>query len=177
MERNVVFSNLRKHILPDQWVKTVAVDFPKVHSLLLSMISNKPEDRPTAPAVVQLIQSILEGFTISSLDKRDYEGSILLRVEIMFRENGLHQTMDLLRQAALPNLIDIVQYGLRSSTNKGQMKSIMEFAIVPRPQQPKNAPQCSITCLGELLVKTLSENPEVLLIRHIRHNYELHINQ
>jgi len=175
MERNIVLSKLRNHIVPDQWLETVAVDFPKLQSLLLSMISNKPEDRPTAQAVVELIQSILEGFTISSLDKPDYEGSILLRVDIMFRENGLHQTMDLLRQAALPNLIDIAQYGLRSSTNKGQMKSIMEFAIVPRPQQPENALQCSTTSLGELLVKTLSENPQVLLIRHICH--ELPINQ
>mmetsp|Transcript_15936 Transcript_15936/g.36764 ORF Transcript_15936/g.36764 Transcript_15936/m.36764 type:complete len:1474 (+) Transcript_15936:148-4569(+) len=167
MERNKELSKLRNHILPDDWMETVAVDFPKLNSLLLSMISNKPEDRPAAKAVVQRIQSILEGFTISSLDKRYYEGSILLRVEIMFRENGLHQTMDLLRQVALPNLIDIVQYGLRSSSNKGQMKSIMEFAIVPRPEQPDNAPECSPASIGALLVKTLSDNPQVLLIRQV----------
>ena len=167
MERNIVLSKLRNHIFPDQWENTVAVDFPTLHSLLLSMISNKPGDRPTAQAVVQRIQSILEGFTISSLDKRDYEGSILLRVEIMFRENGLHQTMDLLRQAALPNVIDIVQYGLRSSTVNGGMKSIMEFAIVLRPEQPENAPECSPARVGELLVNTLSENPQVLLIRQV----------
>jgi len=167
MERNIVLSKLRNHIVPDQWSETVAVDFPKLHSLLLSMISNKPLDRPTAQAVVQQIQSILEGFTISSLDKRDYEGSILLRVEIMFRENGLHQIMDLLRRAALPNLIDIVQYGLRSSTMKGGMKSIMEFAIVPRPAQPEHAPECTLARVGELLVNTLKENPEVLLIRQV----------
>lgn len=167
MERNIVLSKLRNHIFPDQWMDTVAIDFPTLHSLLLSMISNKPGDRPTAHAVVQRIQSILEGFTISSLDKRDYEGSILLRVEIMFRENGLHQTMDLLRQAALPNLIDIVQYGLRSSTNNGGMKSIMEFAIVLRPEQPEDAPECSPARVGELLVNTLSENPQVLLIRQV----------
>eukprot|EP00536_Pseudo-nitzschia_multiseries_P016673 jgi/Psemu1/263806/estExt_Genewise1Plus.C_11940008 len=167
MERTIVLNKLRNHILPDRWMETVAVDFPKLHSLLLSMISNKPEDRPAAQAVVQRIQSILEGFTISSLDKRYYEGSILLRVETMFRENGLHQTMDLLRQAALPNLIDIVQYGLRSSSNKGQMKSIMEFAIVPRPEQPEDAPECSPASIGALLVKTLSDNPQVLLIRQV----------
>mmetsp|Transcript_6467 Transcript_6467/g.15992 ORF Transcript_6467/g.15992 Transcript_6467/m.15992 type:complete len:1564 (-) Transcript_6467:79-4770(-) len=167
MERNIVLSKLRNHIVPDQWNETVAVDFPKLHSLLLSMISNTPGDRPTAQAVVETIQSILEEFTISSLDKRDYEGSILLRVEIMFRENGLHQMMDLLRQTALPNLIDIVQYGLRSSTINGEMKSIMEFAIVPRPEQPKDAPECSPARVGELLVNTLSQNPQVLLIRQI----------
>lgn len=167
MERNIVLSKLRNHIFPDQWMKTVAVDFPNLHSILISMISNKPADRPTAQAVVQQIQFILEGFTISSLDKRDYEGSILLRVEIMFRENGLHQIMDLLRQAAQPNLIDIVQYGLRSSTIKEGMKSIMEFAIVPRPEQPENAPECTPARLGEVMVKALSENPQVLLIRQV----------
>jgi hypothetical protein len=167
MERNIVLSKLRNHILPDQWKENVA-DFPKLHSLLLSMISNTPGDRPTAQAVVQRIQSILEGFTISSLDKRHYEGSILLRVEIMFRENGLHQIMDLLRQAALPNLIDIVQYGLRSSTVKGGgMKSIMEFAIVPRPEQPEHALECCPARVGKVLVNTLSENPQVLLIRQV----------
>ncbi|OEU13907.1 kinase-like protein [Fragilariopsis cylindrus CCMP1102] len=168
MERNIVLTKLRNHILPDQWMESVAVDFPKLHTLLLSMISNKPEDRPDAAAVVRTVQSILEGFTISSLDRRDYEGSILLRVETLFRENGLHQTMDLLRQAALPVLIDIVQYGLRSGTNQGEMKSIMEFAIVPRPQQEeKDATKCSPSSIGELLVKTLSDNPQVLLIRQV----------
>jgi hypothetical protein len=168
MERNIVLTKLRNHILPDQWMESVAVDFPKLHTLLFSMISNKPEDRPDAAAVVRTVQSILEGFTISSLDRRDYEGSILLRVETLFRENGLHQTMDLLRQAALPVLIDIVQYGLRSGTNQGQMKSIMEFAIVPRPQQEEKDPsKCSPSSIGELLVKTLSDNQQVLLIRQV----------
>ena len=171
MERNIVLSKLRNHIVPDQWNETVAVDFPKLHSLLLSMISNTPGDRPTAQAVVKTIQSILEEFTISSLDKGDYDGSILLRVEIMFRENGLHQMMDLLRQTALPNLIDIAQYGLRSSTINGEMKSIMEFAVVPRPEQPEDAPEYSPTRVGELLVNTLSQNPQVLLIRRVSAKY------
>ena len=167
MERNIVLSKLRNHIFPSQWEDSVAVDFPTLHSLLLSMISNNPGDRPTAQAVVQRIQSILEGFTISSLDKRDYEGSILLRVEIMFRENGLHQTMDLLKEAALPTLIEIGQYGLRSSTINGGMKSIMEFAIVLRPEQPEDAPECSPARVGEILVNALSDNPQVLLIRQV----------
>ena len=167
MERNIVLSKLRNHILPDQWDSTVAVDFPTLQSLLLSMISNNPGDRPSAQDVVQQIQSILEGFTISSLDKRDSEGSILLRVEIMFRENGMHQTMDLLREAALPNIIEIVQYGLRSSTINGEMKSIMEFEVVLQSEQPKDAPERSPALLGESLVSTLSKNPEVLLIRQV----------
>ena len=167
MERMIVLSKLRNHIFPDQWDNTVAVDFPTLHSLLLSMISNNPGDRPSAQDVVQRIQSILEGFTISSLDKRNSEGSILLRVEIMFRENGMHQTMDLLREAALPNLIDIVQYGLRSSAINGVMKSIMEFEIVLQSEQPEDAPECSPSRLGESLVSTLSGHPDVLLIRQV----------
>ena len=167
MERNIVLSKLRNHDFPGQWEDTVAVDFPTLHSLLLSMISNKPADRPTAHAVVERIQSILEGFTISSLDKHDYEGSILLRVEIMFEQDGLQKTMDLLKKKALPNLIDIVQYGLRSSTVNGAMKSIMEFAIVLRPEQPEDAPGCSPADVGAKLVSTLSAHEGVLLIRQV----------
>ena len=157
-------SKLRDHIVPQHWSETIMVDFPKLHVLLLSMISNKPGDRPKAEAVVQQIQSILEGFTISSLDKLDYKGKvpIFLRVEIA-HENGLDQTMKLLQQAALPNLIKIEQYGLRS---KGQM-SIMEFAIVAASEQPEDAPEDFPTRVGELLVKTLSANPQVQLIRQV----------
>jgi len=164
MERNIVLSKLRDHIVPQHWSETIMVDFPKLHVLLLSMISNKPGDRPKAEAVVQQIQSILEGFTISSLDKLDYKGKvpIFLRVEIA-HENGLDQTMKLLQQAALPNLIKIEQYGLRS---KGQM-SIMEFAIVAASEQPEDAPEDFPTRVGELLVKTLSANPQVQLIRQV----------
>jgi serine/threonine protein kinase len=170
MERNIVLSNVRKNIFPEKWEETLGVEFPTLHSLLLSMISNKPEDRPTAHTVVQNIQSILEGFTITSLDKHDHEGAILLRVETMPREDVLRYTMDLIREAALPFTIDIAQYGLRGGSNKGQMKSIMEFAIVPKAGATEEEGSSNDYCptrLGNSLVNKLNENPDVLLVRQV----------
>lgn len=174
MERNIVLSNLRNHIFPDHWMKSVVPEFPTLHSLLLSMISNQPGSRPTAASVVQTIQSILDGFTISSLDKHHYKDCILLRVETRPREDVLRHTMQLVVDAALPNKVEIVQYGLRGGTNK----AIMEFAIRhdfgvvssengggethDRPSGGCLPPQ-----LGNLLVNRLSDDPEVILIRQV----------
>jgi hypothetical protein len=165
MERTIVLSDLRKHRFPDQWNKTVKAEFPGLHALLLSMLSFQPEDRPTADAIVQGIRSILEGFTISSLDKHDHEGAILLRVETKPREDVLRYTMDLVREAASPVAIDIVQYGLRGGSNQGQMKAIMEFAIVPHIQEGNT--EGAASGLGASLVSTLNENSEVLVARQV----------
>jgi hypothetical protein len=165
MERTIVLGDLRQHRFPDQWNKNVKAEFPGLHALLLSMLSNQPEDRPTAHAIVQGIRSILEGFTISSLDKHDHEGAILLRVETKPREDVLRYTMDLVREAALPIAIDIVQYGLRGGSNQGQMKSVMEFAIVPH-LQVENTENGTIN-LGASLVSKLNENADVLIARQV----------
>jgi hypothetical protein len=173
MERNIVLSNLRNHTLPDHWVNHVVPDFPTLHSLLLSMISNQPGSRPTAASVVQTIESILDGFTISSLDKHHYKDCILLRVETRPREDVLRHTMQLILNAALPDKIEIVQYGLRGGTNK----AIMEFAIrhevavlareVGTDENDSRSNGCLPTQLGNLLVNLLSDDPEVLLIRQV----------
>jgi hypothetical protein len=165
MERTIVLGELRKHRFPDQWNKSVKVEFPGLHALLLSMLSNQPEDRPTADAIVQGIRSILEGFTISSLDKHDHKGAILLRVESKPREDVLRYTMDLVREAAHPVAIDIVQYGLRGGSNQGQMKSIMEFAIVPHLNLDYS--ENTTLDLGASLVSTLNKNTEVLVARQV----------
>jgi serine/threonine protein kinase len=165
MERTIVLNELRQYRFPELWNKSVKAEFPGLHALLLSMLSNQPEERPTADAIVQGIRSILEGFTISSLDKHDHEGAILLRVETKPREDVLRYTMDLIREAALPVAIDIVQYGLRGGSKQGQMKSIMEFAIVPHLKE-ENAENAALD-LGASLVSTLNENTEVLVARQV----------
>lgn len=157
-------SDLRKHKFPIQWMKTIHGEFPSLHTLLLTMISHRPEDRPSAQSVVKSVRSILEGFTITSLDKHDHEGAILLRVETQPREDVLRYTMDLIRDSCLPVPIDIVQYGLRGGFNKGQMKSIMEFAIVPHMEDATNS--CPRQ-LGSSLVTILNDNPQVLLARQV----------
>jgi hypothetical protein len=161
MERNIVLTKLRNHIFPDQWLTNVEPAFPNLHSLLVSMISNSPADRPTTDTVARSIRSILEGFTITSLDKHQHqhERSILLRVEAKPRDDVLRHTIQLVKEAAFPELVEIAQYGLRGGTTK----AIMEFAIAAPPA-------CSDddrASLGNLLVTRLSEYPDVLLIRQV----------
>lgn len=156
MERTIVLSKLRNHIFPEQWMDSVEPAFPTLHSLLQSMISNSPADRPTAIIVVRSIQTILEGFTISSIDKHHHEGAILLRVEAKPREDVLRHTMNLVKEAACPECIDIAQYGLRGGTNK----AVMEFAVSSSTCQDQ-------AVLGNTLVHRLSKCDEILLIRQV----------
>jgi hypothetical protein len=162
MERHIVFSKLRNHVFPDQWLQTVNPAFPTLHPLLLSMISNRPSNRPTAETVARSIQSILEEFTITSLDKHQHEGSILLRVEGKPREDVLRYTIELIKDAAFPDTVEIVQYGLRGGTNK----TIMEFAIAT-PESERNGLSSPNPSLGLKLVSKLTECPDVLLIRQV----------
>lgn len=156
MERTIVLSNLRNHQFPDEWMDSVRPAFPTLHTLLQSMISNSPADRPTAVIVVSSIQTILEGFTISSIDKQHHENAILLRVEAKPREDVLRHTMKLVEEAAYPDIIEIVQYGLRGGTNK----AVMEFAI--------STAKCGDpTALGNTLVDRLDKCEEILLIRQV----------
>lgn len=137
-------------------MQTVQKAFPTLHTLLESMLSNSPADRPTALIVVRSIQSILEGFTIFSIDKHHHDNAILLRVETKPREDVLRHTMDLVTKHAKPDIIEIIQYGLRGGTDR----AVMEFAI------------SSSTCedqasLGNTLVTRLGKEDEVLLIRQV----------
>jgi hypothetical protein len=120
------------------------------------MISNSPADRPTAVIVVRSIQSILEGFTISSIDKHHHDTAILLRVETKPRDDVLRHTMNLVKEAASPDCIEIMQYGLRGGTNK----AVMEFAITSSTCEDQ-------TTLGNTLVSRLGKYDEVLLIRQV----------
>lgn len=157
MERNIVLSKLRNQIFPEQWLSQVKPAFPILHSLLLSMVSNSSSDRPTADIVVRQIRSILEEYTVSSLDKHHHDTSILLRVEAKMRDGVLGHTMGLLQDAAAPHTLEIVQYGLRGGTNK----AIMEFAIAaPNNDNDK-------TYLANSLVTRMNELPEVLIIRQV----------
>lgn len=156
MERTIVLSKLRNHIFPEQWMENVERAFPTLHSLLQSMISNSPADRPTAVVVVRSIQTILEGFTISSIDKHHHENAILLRVEAKPREDVLRHTINLVKEAASPDCIEIVQYGLRGGTNK----AVMEFAVSSSTCKDQSS-------LGNTLVNRLGRCDEVLLIRQV----------
>lgn len=143
-------------MFPSGWMDGVKPAFPTLHSLLESMLSSRPADRPSATIVARNIQGILEGFTISSIDKHHHESAILLRVEAKPRDDVLRHTIDLVKEAALPDTIEIIQYGLRGGTTK----AVMEFAISSVDCQDRVA-------LGHLLVSKLGGCDEVLLIRQV----------
>ena len=95
-------------------------------------------------------------FTISSIDKHHHEGAILLRVEARPREDVLRHTINLVKEAAHPECIEIAQYGLRGGTNK----AVMEFAVSSSTCQDK-------VILGNTLVNRLGQCDEILLIRQV----------
>ena len=156
-------NKLRNHCFPDQWNTTMKPAFPGLHSLLVSMISSNPRDRPTARVVVERIQSILSGLTISSLDKKhQHEGAILLRIEAQPREDVLRHTIELLKESARPTEVDVLQYGLRGGTNE----AVMEFAI--------NLVGSTSQDMVNTVVNRMKEYPKILLIRQVsatKYNY------
>ena len=164
MERYIVMNKLRNHIFPDHWLAKVKPAFPSLHTLLLSMLSNSPSERPTAHVVAQSIEAILEKMTISSLDqKHQREGSILLRVEAKPRDDVLRHTIELLKEAAAPTHIDILQYGLRGGTTE----AIMEFALGLDKKEDEVVSDVSSDTLVSKLVHRMSECSEIILIRQI----------
>lgn len=159
MERYIVMNKLRNQCFPDQWNNSMKPAFPGLHSLLVSMISSNPRDRPTARVVVERIQSILSGLTISSLDKKhQHEGAILLRVEAQPREDVLRHTIELLKESAKPTDVDVLQYGLRGGTNE----AVMEFAI-----RLVGGNSQDTSSMVKVLVNRMKEYREILLIRQV----------
>lgn len=159
MERYIVMNKLRNQCFPDQWNAFMKPAFPGLHSLLVSMISSNPRDRPTARVVVERIQSILSGLTISSLDKKhQHEGAILLRIEAQPREDVLRHTIELLKESARPTGVDVLQYGLRGGTNE----AVMEFAISLVGGTSEDT-----SSMVKILVNRMQEYPEILLIRQV----------
>jgi hypothetical protein len=169
MERLTVFSKLRDQVFPAQWLVTIKPAFPALHDILKSMISNSPSQRPSAEAVARAIQSILEEYTIQSLDKQhQQEGSLLLRVEAKPREDVLRHTIKLIQEAASPHYVEIVQYGLRGGTNK----AIMEFSIRscgPEEKEDRGGETAifSASTLGSSIVSKMKPLDGILLIRQV----------
>ena len=165
MERLTVLTKLRDHVFPDQWLTTIKPAFPALHAILQLMISNRPSERPTAEAVARAIQSILEEYTIQSLDKQhQQEGSLLLRVEAKPREDVLRHTIKLIQEAASPQDVEIVQYGLRGGTNK----AIMEFSIRScGSEEDGGETAVSASTLGSSIVSKMKALEDIVLIRQV----------
>ena len=156
MERNICISRLRdKHEFPSDWDSTVTASFPTLRELLLSMLSNKPENRPKASDVADHIQDVLGELTIISVgtEETSSENLILLRVEADSDPDALANTMGQIRQAAQPGSVDILQYGLSQSKDS---HTIMEFALRSSPEVEAG-----------VLVSRLKQRPRILTARQV----------
>lgn len=156
MERNICLSRLRHAtpVFPKDWESVVGSSFPSLREMIQSMVSNDPSKRPTAASVAQHVQSILNEFTIVSLDEHalSRQDVVLLRVEAEHRPDSLTQTIQAIEDSARESNQDVqvIQYGLRSSN----ASAIMEFAL--RYDGP-----------GSQLVSELCKRPSILKVRQV----------
>ncbi len=161
MERIKVFQGIKSKQIsfPPEWHSTIAKQFPRVHSLLSSMLSHNPEERPTAVNVVNSIETLLDEYTVLSLDRKSYQGGyILLRIEAESAEGVLPRTMKLITDSA-PR-VKIVQYSLRGQDTK----AIMEFAL-----DLQTKPESTHTNNNDLdqILESLNKSHEINTVRQI----------
>ncbi len=125
MERCQRFGDIRKLKFPPYWINSVQNAFPKMHELLVCMLSESASERPSANEVFDEIDSLLSEYSVQSLDKAwgMKEGVILLRVEADDHPDILSQCNAIIKDAA-PSA-KILQYGLRGQASK----AIIEFAL------------------------------------------------
>ena len=165
MERTIVFSGIRKRQFPKKWHSTVEKLYPQVHTLLVSMLSHIPVERPTAIEVVTTIEVVLSEYTVYSLAKS--EGSIFVRVEAKNNEGILDRTMELIKNAT--SRIEILQFSLRGQGSKAIME--FEFESLP-PKVLENDELLDSDTeanpnddLLSIVFKTLEACPEINLYR------------
>jgi len=170
MERNIVLSQLRnKRIFPEQWHSLISGLYPSLHQLVFNMLSFKPSDRPSAHTITQTIDSLLEEHTLFSINDVDESNDNVFYIKIKSKLNDdvLQQTMKLIRDAAAPILVDILQYGLRgsSSSNDDDGTSIMEFALSLKLTEKLG--KQSVTTLMKDMILAIEKDPGVILARRL----------
>ena len=160
MERNICLTRLRNSQFPDDFNKIVGHTFPSIPPLLLSMLSERPSERPSAAAIVSHLKSVLSEYTILSLDESQHQGPdmLLLRIEAEHCADALTLTIDAIQAAAetLLEPVEIVQYGLRSSGDGDRPAAIIELAIKFKDGN------------GSILVSELQEHPSIYSARQVR---------
>eukprot|EP00521_Asterionellopsis_glacialis_P010545 CAMPEP_0195292734 /NCGR_PEP_ID=MMETSP0707-20130614/10747_1 /TAXON_ID=33640 /ORGANISM="Asterionellopsis glacialis, Strain CCMP134" /LENGTH=1451 /DNA_ID=CAMNT_0040353279 /DNA_START=120 /DNA_END=4475 /DNA_ORIENTATION=+ len=160
MERHIVFEGIRRRAFPKSWNDNVAMSFPSLHSLLESMLSPKPAERPSAASVAQHISSLLGEYTVLSLDrsKAHIEGTVFLRVEAKAVEGVLPRAIKLIKEAA-PG-VNIAEYGLRGQ----ESKSILEFAL--SSEESPSAESDWSRSLQDIMEK-MEESEDINLVRQV----------
>lgn len=178
MERHICFQQVRTSCtFPDAWHSTVSGPFPALHELAKSMLSLSPKDRPPADKIARRIQSLLEEHSVSlnfSLHDCEHDKVMFVRVEAKPLPDILKIASDLIHDAASPQTVDIVQYGMRSSTKnsnvagqKGEKRAILEFALASTDVEPT---ELSTWATG--LASKLEASNEILVARHVWHHVE-----
>jgi len=125
MERFKVFEGIRRQIFPPAWTATVAIEFPSIDQILTQMLSRIPKERPSASDVAVHIESLLNEYTVLSLDHTTaQEGSIFIRIEADDNDGVLARTTKIIQEAA--SNVTILQYSLKGQ----ESKAIMEFALL-----------------------------------------------
>jgi serine/threonine protein kinase len=147
MERCERFGDIRKQKFPAYWISSVKKSFPKMHELLVCMLSESASERPSANEVFDEVDSLLGEYSVQSLDKAwgKKEGVILLRVEADDHPDVLSRCNAIIKDAA-PSAT-ILQYGLRGQASK----AIIEFAL----EAPKDED------VAEKIKSALGENMSV----------------
>jgi hypothetical protein len=163
MERFKAFEGLRKSTpqFPSLWYHTVAKQFPVIHTLIQTMISHNPKDRPTADQVSTQMESLLSEYTVLLLDRngaKRQEGSIFLRVEASDSDGVLARMIQTIKES--PD-VTIAQYSLQGLEDK----AVMEFALILK--SPPTQTRGNMGGILEVIVKRLEECCEVKLVRKL----------
>jgi len=125
MERFKVLEGIRRQNFPPAWKATVAKKFPSIDRILTQMLSRIPKERPSASEIAIHIESLLNEYTVLSLDQTTaQEGSIFIRIEADDNEGVLARTTKIIQEAA--SNVTILQYSLKGQ----ESKAIMEFALL-----------------------------------------------
>lgn len=152
MERCQRFGDIRKQKFPPYWINSVQNTFPKMHELLVCMLSESAAERPSANEVFDEIDSLLSEYSVQSLDKAwgKKEGAILLRVEADDHPDILSQCNAIIKDAA-PSAT-MLQYGLRGQASK----AIIEFALEAANAEEDVAEKIkSALCKNEMSVRQI----------------------
>ena len=161
MERIKVFQGIksRKQEFPKAWHSTIAKQFPTVHKLVVSMLSHQPNERPTASAVVNQIQTLLDEYTVLSLDRKYYQGGYtLLRIEAESEEGVYARTTKMIIESS--PYVKIASWSIRGKDTK----TIMEFALeLEENPNPINSDHNEM----HKVFDSLNNSPEIHVVRQI----------
>ena len=183
MERHICFQQVRSSCtFPEPWNRTVKLPFPTLDELVRSMLSLEPKSRPSADKIARHIQGLLDEHSVTlNVAHRDDDQDhniIFVRVEAKPLPDILKSTIQFIHDASSPQSVDIVQYGMRSSTKntgksvtkpqpKPEKRAILEFAL-----SSEDVDSTMLASWATGLVSKLEEHDEIIVARHVWHQMQ-----